>query len=386
MNFAPTWPLPAATSRPERRGTGGRRGFCRSHGGMASAVEGAPRPFGPNRRSWSRHKRPTIFLLSIVASTQRSSTSWLWGFAVDLGSIRAIYRRLIIRHYGWVRRHSGERPDGVVGDLAAMFARQIIKWHGAPTQVREAVTDLAAPFFEIFYGLRKKLDGFGLAAYWETAAPALGKSGFADLHPSDEDIETWSRYLKEMASLPAQHAAMLSATDYELIRARRLVLLVFGYLDRVTRAAQCEEELADFGRCLLIAFGRPAVPILITVLATNPYVTRSSRPFWILSACCHGHRYGRACAWVPILRAPTIENFCRVVAPCRLSSYPPVLLDSGRARPPPARTSRQRRLERSLRRTARQRLPTPIANQRRHEHRPAAHSRSHNPPAVSHSR
>jgi hypothetical protein len=191
---------------------------------------------------------------------------WLWGFAIDLGSIRAIYRRLISRHFGWVRRHSGQRPDGIVGDLAAMFARKIIKSHGAPTEVRNAVTDLAAPFFEIFYGVSKKLDGFGLAEYWEAVAPVFGKSGFADLHPRDDDLEAWSRYLKEMASLPAQHAAMSSATDYELIRARRLVLLVFGYLGRMTRVGQCEEELAEFGRCLLIAFGRPAVPILIMVL------------------------------------------------------------------------------------------------------------------------
>lgn len=204
----------------------------------------------------AQHSRVNAALLNL----------WLWGFAVDLSSIRAIYRRLIIRHYGWVRRHSGQRPDGVVGDLAAMFVRKIIKSHGAPTEVRNAVTDLAAPFFEIFYGVSKKLDGYGLAEYWETAAPVLGKGGFADLHPRDDDLETWSRYLKEVASLPAQHAAMSSATDYELIRARRLVHLVFGYLARVTRAAQCEQEFSDLGRCLLIAFGRPAVPILIMVL------------------------------------------------------------------------------------------------------------------------
>lgn len=204
----------------------------------------------------AQHSRVNTALLNL----------WLWGFAVDLGSIRAIYRRRISRLFGWVRRHSGQPPDGVVGDLAAMFAREIIKSHGAPTEVRNAVTDLAAPFFEIFYGVSKNLDGFGLAEYWKAAAPVLGKIGFADLHPSDGDLEAWSRYLKEMASLPTQHAAMSSATDYELIRARRLVHFVFGYLVRMARAAQCEEKLSELGRCLLMVFGRPAVPILIMVL------------------------------------------------------------------------------------------------------------------------
>ena len=59
---------------------------------------------------------------------------------------------------------------------------------------------------------------------------------------------------------------MMSASDYELMRARRMVLFVFAYLRRITRASESEERFEEFGRGLLIVLGRPAVPILIAVL------------------------------------------------------------------------------------------------------------------------
>ncbi len=69
-----------------------------------------------------------------------------------------------------------------------------------------------------------------------------------------------------MASLTAQRKAVLSASDYELMRARRLVGFVFGYIRRIALAADCQDDLEEFGRRLLIMLGRPAVPILVAVL------------------------------------------------------------------------------------------------------------------------
>ena len=111
----------------------------------------------------------------------------------------------------------------------------------------------------------------GLAALWESAAPYLGGSasrqnGWADFHPQDDDLATWAQYLGEMASLKAQRAAIATATDYELTRARRLVRLVFSFLDRLARAAGGKGEFEELRRQLLLVFGRPAVPILIAAL------------------------------------------------------------------------------------------------------------------------
>lgn len=195
---------------------------------------------------------------------------WLLGFPVRLGPVRAIYCKLIKRHLQMVHGNAGALPDDVVGKLSEVLARKQIK-SGAPAPVRHALTDLLVEFLGIFYGVDSDLESESLTELWDMTAPYIngGESrsySLAGLHLGDEELVSWVEYVKEIASLPAQQKTISSANDYEFIRARRLVLLVFGYLRRLPRMAGGQDDVEELGRRLLIALGRPAVPILIAVL------------------------------------------------------------------------------------------------------------------------
>jgi hypothetical protein len=196
---------------------------------------------------------------------------WLHGFRVNLGSIRAIYRQSIRLHFRALRGRNRRPRDDAVGRLAGMLARHSAKTSAAPKAAQDAMADLAVEFLGVFYGLREEVASSGLASLWESAAPylgggSLGQNGEIEFHPQDDDLATWAQYLGQMASLTAQRDAIESATDYELIRARRLVLFAFGVLGRVARANAGREQFEEFGRRAVVVFGRPTVPILIAVL------------------------------------------------------------------------------------------------------------------------
>jgi hypothetical protein len=191
---------------------------------------------------------------------------WLRGFPLDLGVIREVYRRSISRHFRSARGRSRRPLHEWVHELADGVARQTARNGAAPREVRRTIADLAVEFLGVFYGLREEVAIGGLASRWKNATPYLGGAAWAEVHLQDDDLATWAQYLEEMASLPAQREAIDSATDYELIRARRLVRLAFGYFGRVARAIERGEELREFAQRFLLIFGRPAVPVLIAVL------------------------------------------------------------------------------------------------------------------------
>jgi hypothetical protein len=241
----------------------------------------------PRRRSLGRGKGTETFwtepgvaqrahaAYDLLASYRRADTAilalWLRGSPVPLGVVRAIYIRSIGRHFRSVGGHSGRPLDEVVGRLAEGVARQNAETTAAPLKARYAMADLAVEFLGVFYGVDEEPVSDGLAALWESATSYHGDSatrqnGWADFHLQDDDLATWARYLGEMASLNAQRAAIATVTDYELTRARRLVRLVFGFLGRLPRTAGGDGEFEEFGQRSLLAFGRPAVPILIAVL------------------------------------------------------------------------------------------------------------------------
>jgi hypothetical protein len=98
--------------------------------------------------------------------------------------------------------------------------------------------------------------------------PESAGNAAAEFLPSDSDLGEWVQVFDQLISLPAQRKAILSASDYEMQRARRIVHLVFGHLGRLTRAAPNEgaSQPEEFCRPLPIVLGRPAVPILIMIL------------------------------------------------------------------------------------------------------------------------
>jgi hypothetical protein len=209
----------------------------------------------------------------LLAMYPRAGTTilgvWLHGFPVKLVSIRKFYLRSIDDHFRLARGRSQQPLSEWVGKLAGMVARRVAKTNAAPKAAQDAIEDLAIEFLGVFYEPREEFSG--LASHWEIAAPylggaALGQNGEIAFHPQDDDLATWAQYLGEMASLTAQRRAIASATDYELMRARRLVLFAFKCLDRVVGANLSREQFEEFGTRAIVDFGRPALPILIAVL------------------------------------------------------------------------------------------------------------------------
>ncbi len=206
------------------------------------------------------YPRANITLLSL----------WLLGFPVSLNSVRAVYRNLMNHHFQSVHRRPGKEPQDIVSRFAEMLARREGRKAGAPIGAQHAIADLAVEFLGAFYAVGDEPESEGLADLWRKASPYLGGAtsrplGLAQFYPSDEDIGSWVQHVKEMASLPEQAKMIRSASDYELLRARRLLLFVFGHLGRFAHAAGRQETFEEFGQRLLIVLGRPAVPILVAV-------------------------------------------------------------------------------------------------------------------------
>ena len=107
-----------------------------------------------------------------------------------------------------------------------------------------------------------------MAEQWEKVAPFVPGAGsqaggLADLHPTDGTLTLWTDWLKQFVSLPAQRAAIESARDYELMRARRLMRFVLEYLRRFGNAAGGKDACEEFA--FLHLTGR-LLPVLVAVL------------------------------------------------------------------------------------------------------------------------
>jgi hypothetical protein len=187
---------------------------------------------------------------------------WLLGFPVDLRRVRDVYERA---HCGVV----SQPPDDAASESADMFVRQNVKIDKIPADAKDAGINLAVEFFGVFYGVKEPFESFGLEDYWKLVKPYLNSEAFADMHLRDVEFETYAKYLKAMVSLPAQREAIVTASDYELTRARRFVHFVFGYFDHLARTDKRNEKFDGFGRHSLIAIGATAIPILIAAFRNN---------------------------------------------------------------------------------------------------------------------
>jgi len=84
----------------------------------------------------------------------------------------------------------------------------------------------------------------------------------------DEQIRWFIARVREWASFPRQRETLRSATNYEFMRARRVIRIVVGIFSRTARLVPPREReaLDEFGRRAVIAFGRPTLLPLIMVL------------------------------------------------------------------------------------------------------------------------
>jgi hypothetical protein len=206
----------------------------------------------------ARHARADIALLHL----------WLMGFPIDVRFLRAVYLERISRHLSQIREHADLHPEDAIGDLAGKLARRQVGKAGAPVDAQDAYSALAIEFLSVFYGSESEFMIEGLAEQWGKVVPFVSgvgsqAGGLADLHPNDETLALWAERLRQFGSLPAQLATMDSASDYELMRARRLIRFALEYLRRISNAVGPQNACDGF---ILHELTSRFVPLLVAVL------------------------------------------------------------------------------------------------------------------------
>ncbi len=190
---------------------------------------------------------------------------WLSGFPIELALIRGAYRRILHHYLGTiqVKNGSGEK----ISVFAAQISGRLVKDGKVPRAIRDDLTDLALPFLEVFFSVGGVFEEDGLSDLWATVEPYLWDIKRAGtLNLNDHQLGVAASYLSRMGSLTAQHDAICTASDYELIRARRLLLLIRGYIQRLVDLSGSSDALETHCPHFSIAMSRPTIPIIVIIL------------------------------------------------------------------------------------------------------------------------
>ena len=212
----------------------------------------------------------TYDLLAQYARTDFALLSlWLLGFPIPLAAVRRIYDTLITRALRAVHERLNQLPEDVLGGIANKAAILQAKNGSMPVSARQTLSDLELEVLRIVYGLDDEPELEELADLWREVAPYLnpnasGGREFASGNGPHDGIVIVLKFVKDTASLPIQQRVMRSATDSELIRARRLVLVASGHIRRMMMVNQ--KNLEPWLYRLTIAIGHRAVPILVATL------------------------------------------------------------------------------------------------------------------------
>jgi hypothetical protein len=204
---------------------------------------------------------------------------WLSGFPIDLRLVRGAYQRIIGRHFRSLGRGRMNDLEEAVSGLATNFARDIAKSKPLPKEAMEAIADMASSYLHIFYGTGEEFEATGLAELWAIAEPYTGAGKQQASHSiTDNELEVGALYLGQFASLPVQRAAVEAASDYEMIRARRVLQFVLGNIRRMVMSLPDSHDIDKQCGSLHIILGRPAIPILIMILGDDT-LRRTTIPF-----------------------------------------------------------------------------------------------------------
>lgn len=215
----------------------------------------------------------TYDLLAQYARTDFALLSlWLLGFPIPLAAVRRIYDELITNALRAVHGRPGQPPEDVLDGIANKTAILQAKRGSMPVGARQTLSDLMLEVLEIVYGLEDEPELDMLADLWGDAAPYLnanagGRHEFASGTGPHDGVVMVFKFIKDTASLPIQQRTMRSATDSEVTRARRLVLVASGHIRRMVTVNQ--ENLEPWLHRLTIAIGHRAVPILVATLRDN---------------------------------------------------------------------------------------------------------------------
>ena len=205
-------------------------------------------------------------LLALHARTYSVAAHlWLSGFPIELALVRGAYHRML---------RAQNDPGKKVSAFAAQISRHLVRNGRIPRAIRDNLTDLMLPYLETFFSVGETFDedelsdfGGGLSDLWAEVGPCLWDTKGAGAPAlSDHQLGVAASYLSRMGSLTAQQNAILSASDYELIRARRLLLFVRGYIRRLADLSGPLDALDTHCRNFSIAMSRPAIPIFVMIL------------------------------------------------------------------------------------------------------------------------
>ena len=210
---------------------------------------------------------------------------WLLGFPVPLDTVRAAFVDQVAGHY---RRGRGRSRDGLEAGLwqhVGHFVRSDARARGGSAGDEEGVAlhDLTGELLELLCGVGDNAPDAGDSGEWsvDTAAELLfqievlkpftqryGAIEFAAVRAETvEEVATW---IRQTASLRRQHEAVTHARQHDWIRARRLVRLAIGLLDRADAAASPQQHAANRALFTRLAVGRARLlfPILLAVVRT----------------------------------------------------------------------------------------------------------------------
>jgi len=225
----------------------------------------------------------TYDLLACYARTDFALLSlWLLGFPIPLGAVRRIYDVLITNALWAVHGRPRQPPEDVLGGMANKTAILQAKRGSMPVSVRQTLSDLMLEVLGIVYGLEGEPEFDMVADLWGEVAPYLNPNAdrgreFTGGNDPHDGIIIALKFIKNTATFPIQQRMMRAATDSEVTRARRLVLVASGHIRRMMLVDQ--KNLESWLYRLTIAIGHRAVPILVATLRDNMMRHKITRSF-----------------------------------------------------------------------------------------------------------
>ena len=194
---------------------------------------------------------------------------WLLGFPIPLVAVRCVYGALIAKSLCVVHGRGKEQPEDILGRMAHRAALLQARRASFSVDFRQNFADLVLEVLEIVYGLQDHPELEEIEELWGKVAPYLNASINREdrslgANQAGEGLEIIIKFIKDTASLPAQQRIMTTAKDYELMRARRLILVTSGHLRRTMTANTKGRDLLLYR--LIIVFGQMAIPILVAIL------------------------------------------------------------------------------------------------------------------------
>lgn len=206
---------------------------------------------------------------------------WLVGYPVPNDIVRQAFARQVAGHY---RRGRGRSRDGLEVGLW-QHADRLVKWdariRGGSQRDREgeALYDLTGGWLELLCGAGDGVPPQKGLGQWivdttqelQTQMESLARFGRFDCvaqMPAEETITEAVTWISETASLPRQQEALHNAGAHDWSRARRIVRLAIGHLDRANRAASPDLHTANrvFFTCWAVGWARLLFPILLAAV------------------------------------------------------------------------------------------------------------------------